>query len=215
MVSPFLDMPIRGFLWYQGCSNVGRATQYESLFQTLILDWKERFNRHAKVAPYPRSASQQGGRSNFRNLELSNSSLPFYFVQIANYLARKDIQPDSEWAAIREAQRKALQLDGVGMAVNIDIGEANDIHPRNKNGEFRTKENSNLRLVRQAAESRAREWHLHQGWQEIREVTNSAISFQTSAISFLFSRISFRCSTFSIFCCIYEKRRKHLRLFVF
>ena len=132
MVSPFLDMPIRGFLWYQGCSNVGRATQYESLFQTLILDWKERFNRHAKVAPYPRSASQQGGRSNFRNLELSNSSLPFYFVQIANYLAPKDIQPDSEWAAIREAQRKALQLDGVGMAVNIDIGEANDIHPRNK-----------------------------------------------------------------------------------
>ena len=132
MVSPFLDMPIRGFLWYQGCSNVGRATQYESLFETLILDWQERFNRHAKVAPYPRTAPQQGSRPNFRAFELSNSSLPFYFVQIANYLARQDVQPESEWAAIREAQRKALQLDGVGMAVNIDIGEANDIHPRNK-----------------------------------------------------------------------------------
>lgn len=132
MVSPFLDMPIRGFLWYQGCSNVGRATQYESLFQTLILDWQERFNRHAKVAPYPNPSPQQGERRRgFFGMQ-DSKVLPFYFVQIANYLARKDVQPESEWAALREAQRKALQLDGVGMAVNIDIGEANDIHPRNK-----------------------------------------------------------------------------------
>ncbi|MBO4730196.1 MAG: 9-O-acetylesterase [Bacteroidaceae bacterium] len=132
MVSPFLDMPIRGFLWYQGCSNVGRATQYESLFETLILDWQERFNRNAKVTPYPKPSPQQGERRRgFFGMQ-DSKVLPFYFVQIANYLARKDVQPESEWAALREAQRKALQLDGVGMAVNIDIGEANDIHPRNK-----------------------------------------------------------------------------------
>ena len=114
MVAPFLDMPVRGFLWYQGCSNVGRAVQYESLFKALIHDWQTRFNKKADV---PAEAQ---------------SPLPFYFVQLANYLKRQELQPQSGWAALREAQRKALQLDGVGMAVNIDIGMANDIHPKNK-----------------------------------------------------------------------------------
>ena len=103
MVAPFLGMPIRGTIWYQGCANVGRAEQYESLFQTLIHDWKSRFGDH-----------------------------PFYFVQLANYLDRRDVQPDSEWAALREAQRRALQIAGTGMMVNIDLGEAYDIHPKNK-----------------------------------------------------------------------------------
>lgn len=103
MVAPFLGMPIRGTIWYQGCANVGRAEQYESLFQTLIHDWKARFGEH-----------------------------PFYFVQLANYLDRHDVQPDSEWAALRDAQRSALQMAGTGMMVNIDLGEAHDIHPKNK-----------------------------------------------------------------------------------
>ena len=103
MVAPFLGMPIRGTIWYQGCANVGRAEQYESLFQTLIHDWKQRFGEH-----------------------------PFYFVQLANYLDRHDVQPDSEWAALREAQRSALQIAGTGMMVNIDLGDAHDIHPKNK-----------------------------------------------------------------------------------
>ena len=132
MVAPFLDMPIRGFLWYQGCSNVGRATQYESLFQTLILDWQERFNKNAEVAAYPKPAPQQDGRRRGFFQQQDSKTLPFYFVQLANYLARKDVQPNSGWAFLRESQRKALQLDGVGMMVNIDIGEANDIHPKNK-----------------------------------------------------------------------------------
>ncbi|MBP5770841.1 MAG: 9-O-acetylesterase [Bacteroidaceae bacterium] len=131
MVAPFLNMPIRGFLWYQGCSNVGRAVQYESLFQSLILDWQERFNRQAEVSPYPKPTPTQNQRQRFFARQ-DSKALPFYFVQIANYLQRLDLQPQSEWAAIREAQRKALQLDGVGMAVNIDIGMANDIHPKNK-----------------------------------------------------------------------------------
>ena len=128
MVAPFLSMPIRGFLWYQGCSNVGRAVQYESLFQALILDWQARFNKNSEVTPYPKP-QPEGPR---RFYQYNSKAIPFYFVQIANYLQRKDLQPQSGWAAIREAQRKALRLDGVGMAVNIDIGEANDIHPKNK-----------------------------------------------------------------------------------
>lgn len=130
MVAPFLTMPIRGFLWYQGCSNVGRAVQYESLFQALILDWQARFNKNSKVTPYPKPQPQDERRRWMQNRE--SKALPFYFVQLANYLQRKDLQPQSGWAALREAQRKALRLDGVGMAVNIDIGMANDIHPKNK-----------------------------------------------------------------------------------
>ena len=131
MVAPFLTMPVRGFLWYQGCSNVGRAVQYESLFQALILDWQARFNKNSQVAPFPKPQPQDE-RRRFMMGNTESKSLPFYFVQIANYLQRKDLQPESGWAAIREAQRKALKLDGVGMAVNIDIGMANDIHPKNK-----------------------------------------------------------------------------------
>ena len=130
MVAPFLTMPVRGFLWYQGCSNVGRAVQYESLFQTLILDWQARFNKNSEVAPYPKPEPQDNRRRFMMGGD--SKALPFYFVQIANYRQRKDLQPESEWAAIREAQRKALKLDGVGMAVNIDIGMAGDIHPKNK-----------------------------------------------------------------------------------
>ena len=131
MVAPFLTMPIRGFLWYQGCANVGRAIQYEGLFQTLIHDWQARFNRNSEVAAYPKPAPSQNDRRRFFQ-QPDSKVLPFYFVQIANYLQRRDLQPQSEWAAIREAQRKALKLDGVSMMVNIDIGEANDIHPKNK-----------------------------------------------------------------------------------
>lgn len=105
MVHPFIDFPIRGVIWYQGCANVGRAKEYECLFQTLIHDWRRAFG---------------------------NPNLPFHFVQLANYLAPKDVQPDSEWAALREAQRCATQMEGVEMMVNIDLGEAYDIHPKNK-----------------------------------------------------------------------------------
>lgn len=131
MVAPFLSMPVRGFLWYQGCSNVGRAVQYESLFQALILDWQARFNKNSEIAPYPKPQPQDN-RRRFMAQDNNSKTIPFYFVQIANYLGRKPLQPKSGWAAIREAQRKALRLDGVGMAVNIDIGMANDIHPKNK-----------------------------------------------------------------------------------
>jgi sialic acid-specific 9-O-acetylesterase len=105
MVHPLTALPIKGVIWYQGEANVRRAVQYESLFQGLIQDW----------------------RQSFRSPEM-----PFYFVQLANFLERKTVQPDSEWAALREAQDKALHLDGTAMATIIDIGEAEDIHPKNK-----------------------------------------------------------------------------------
>lgn len=105
MVHPCLAYPIKGVIWYQGCNNVGYAEQYESLFQALITDWRKQFN---------------------------NPDMPFYFVQLANFLERKEVQADSPWAALRNAQAKALHLANTGMVVNIDIGEAYDIHPKNK-----------------------------------------------------------------------------------
>lgn len=104
MVKPWTAFPIKGVIWYQGEANVGRSEQYGDLFPALITDWRRQW------------------RSNF----------PFYFVQLANFMESKKIQPNSEWAALREAQTKALKLDQVGMAVTIDIGLADDIHPKNK-----------------------------------------------------------------------------------
>ena len=105
MVHPCLEYPVKGVIWYQGCNNVGRAEEYESLFQTLITDWRKQFGQ---------------------------PDMPFYFVQLANYLDRKLVQADSPWAALREAQSQAQHLAHTGMAANIDIGEAHDIHPKNK-----------------------------------------------------------------------------------
>lgn len=124
MVAPFLSMPVRGILWYQGEHNVGRALQYESLFQTLILDWQSRFNRQAEVRPFVRTKEAARGSA--------TAALPFLFVQLPNYMARVPVQPSSGWAWLREAQRKATRLEGTGMAVTIDIGDAEDIHPKNK-----------------------------------------------------------------------------------
>ena len=105
MIHPLLSFPMAGVIWYQGCNNVGRARQYEMLFQTLVTDWR---------------------------LQFSHPDMPFYFVQLANYLAVSDLQPESEWALLREAQTSVLHLPNVGMAGNIDLGEAADIHPKNK-----------------------------------------------------------------------------------
>lgn len=105
MVRPLNRFPVKGVIWYQGEANAGRAAEYTDLFQALIADWRDR-----RQSP----------------------DLPFYFVQLAAYMERKAVQPDSEWAALREAQSRALALRHTGMAVTIDIGDANDIHPKNK-----------------------------------------------------------------------------------
>lgn len=105
MIHPILKYPIKGAIWYQGESNAGRAYQYRKLFPTLIKNWRSKW--------------QQG-------------DFPFYFVQLANFMAPVDQPQPSNWAELREAQDMALSLPNTGMASAIDIGEADDIHPRNK-----------------------------------------------------------------------------------
>ncbi|MCC8118491.1 MAG: 9-O-acetylesterase [Bacteroidales bacterium] len=105
MMHPVTVMPVAGVLWYQGCANVGRDEQYSKVFKGMIEDWRKDWN---------------------------NPELPFYFVQLAGYLQPKRFQPNSEWAALRQAQANALTLNNTGMAVAIDLGNPDDIHPKNK-----------------------------------------------------------------------------------
>lgn len=104
-IAPLTSLKIKGAIWYQGESNAGRAYEYRELFPALIQDWRNQWN---------------------------NPNLPFFFVQLANYQAESTEPGDSNWAELREAQSMALELPYTGMACTIDIGEANDIHPRNK-----------------------------------------------------------------------------------
>ncbi len=103
---PVIGYGIRGAIWYQGESNASRADQYNDLMTLLIRNW--------------RADWKQG-------------DFPFYFVQLADFMAEKPHPGDSAWAALREAQTETMNtVENTGQAVIIDIGEANDIHPRNK-----------------------------------------------------------------------------------
>lgn len=104
MISPFVEFPIAGAIWYQGESNASRADQYKVLFPLMIQDWRQKWGY----------------------------DFPFYFAQIANYMQVQEGPEESEWAELREAQLQTLNVDNTGMAVLIDVGEANDIHPKNK-----------------------------------------------------------------------------------
>ncbi len=108
MIAPVLDYTIRGAIWYQGESNALNAALYRKLFPTMIMSWRA----------------------------LWRSEFPFLFVQIANFNARHvppTGQPeDSQWAELREAQLMTLELPHTGMAVALDIGEGDNIHPKNK-----------------------------------------------------------------------------------
>ncbi len=105
MIAPLVPYALRGAIWYQGESNAGRAYQYRELFPLLIKDWRKQW--------------QQG-------------DFPFLFVQLANFRAQNADPIDDDWAELREAQTMTLALPNTGMAVTIDIGDANDIHPGNK-----------------------------------------------------------------------------------
>jgi sialate O-acetylesterase len=105
MIHPLLPVGIKGAIWYQGESNAGKAYEYRTLFPMLISNWR-----------------QVWGQGDF----------PFIFVQLANFMQPADEPGESSWAELREAQTMTLSLPNTGMATIIDIGEAKDIHPRNK-----------------------------------------------------------------------------------
>jgi sialate O-acetylesterase len=105
MIAPLGAYGLRGVLWYQGESDVERAATYDTLLAALMRDWRQQFR----------------------------FELPFLVVQLANYGRPTAAPVDSGWAALRDAQRRAVDADGnAALAVAIDIGESTDIHPANK-----------------------------------------------------------------------------------
>jgi sialate O-acetylesterase len=103
MIAPLTQLSLRGVIWYQGEANVGRAEQYRKLFPAMIRDWRARFDK---------------------------SDLPFYFVQIAPFSYGDPKLSDA--AELRDAQRLSLSTPSTGMAITMDIGEPDDIHPGSK-----------------------------------------------------------------------------------
>ena len=105
MIAPLTNYSIKGVIWYQGEADTNRTGEYGELFPALIKNWR-----------------QQWKQGNF----------PFLYVQLANYMQAKEQPSESNWAELREAQRKTLSVPNTAMVVAIDIGEWNDIHPLNK-----------------------------------------------------------------------------------
>ncbi len=106
MIYPVVPFGIKGALWYQGESNGGEGDEYYAKMRALVGGWRKVW---------------------------AQGDFPFYFVQLANF--NKDVntpEGGDGWAKVRMAQLKSLQIPHTGMAVTIDIGEAGDIHPKNK-----------------------------------------------------------------------------------
>jgi sialate O-acetylesterase len=105
MIAPIINYKIKGALWYQGESNTSRAFEHFDLFKLLISDWRNNW--------------QQG-------------NFPFIYVQLPNFVEVNEETTQNDWAYFRESQLKALAIPNTGMAVTVDIGQYNDIHPVNK-----------------------------------------------------------------------------------
>ena len=105
MMHPLIPYAMRGVLWYQGEAQGDRMDDYRGLLPLLIDDWRT---------------------------HLEQESLPFIFVQLPNWGPRNSMPSSGGWAVLREAQLLALKVPHTAMAVTIDIGEAANIHPRNK-----------------------------------------------------------------------------------
>lgn len=100
MINPLIPYTIKGAIWYQGESNVGRAEQYKRLFPLMIQDWRSKWGYE----------------------------FPFYYVQIAPFLYDAADQKNQS-QKLRDAQRYALQLPKTGMVVTLDIGKLSSAHP--------------------------------------------------------------------------------------
>jgi len=105
MVSPNINYTVKGILWYQGEANTRRAAEYSKLLPALIRDWRSQWNQ---------------------------PTLPFLYVQLPGFMEYNYLPSESQWAELREAQLKTLSVPNTAMAVAIDLGEWNDIHPDNK-----------------------------------------------------------------------------------
>ncbi len=105
MIAPINPYTVRGTLWYQGEGNTWAPAIYAKMLQDLATSW-----RAAKKQP----------------------EMPVYVVQLANYMAVKNEPAESNWAHLRESQAKILEIPNTAIAVAIDVGEANNIHPANK-----------------------------------------------------------------------------------
>jgi sialate O-acetylesterase len=105
MVAPLTNCAIKGMVWYQGESNAGRAEEYRKLLPALIADWRSQWKQN---------------------------ELPFLYAQLPNFMEANYSPEESGWATLRDAQLKTLSVPNTGMAVAIDLGEWNDIHPGNK-----------------------------------------------------------------------------------
>ncbi len=105
MIAPLINYSIKGFLWYQGESNTGRAEEYAKLQPAQIIDWRNKWKQ---------------------------PDAPFLYVQLPGFMDMNYLPSESQWAALRESQLKSLSVPKTGMAVAIDLGEWNDIHPDNK-----------------------------------------------------------------------------------
>ncbi|MGH8188914.1 MAG: sialate O-acetylesterase, partial [Steroidobacteraceae bacterium] len=107
MIAPLDNLSVRAILWYQGEANTGptQASRYQDLLRRFMADWREQFGAH----------------------------VPFLIVQLANYGPQPTAPVESGWAQVREAQRLAVKQDAnAGLAISIDIGDAYDLHPSNK-----------------------------------------------------------------------------------
>lgn len=106
MIHPLINYKVKGFLWYQGESNTGKPKEYGDLLTTMINDWRSKWNE---------------------------KDAPFLIVQLANFMEAKNQPVESNWAELRDQQRKvSLTVPQAGLAVIIDAGEWNDIHPLDK-----------------------------------------------------------------------------------
>jgi sialate O-acetylesterase len=106
MVAPIIPYGIKGYLWYQGEADAGRPLLYSQMFRSLITDWRKVWNQ---------------------------GDLPFLFFQISTYpLTHEQDKTADPWIKQREAQSTVLSLPNTGMVITYDIGDAYDIHPKNK-----------------------------------------------------------------------------------
>ena len=106
MIAPLLNYTVSGVIWYQGESNVSRRNEYKDLLTAMISDWRQRWNK---------------------------SDMPFYIIELADFLSPTDKGGRTAWAEFRKAQAEVADTNkNVTLIKNSDLGEWNDIHPLDK-----------------------------------------------------------------------------------